>query len=57
MTRLENVMVAANLHREVPSFFVECLVHNELEGAEPSDDSERWLDVNECKYLFHYSQK
>lgn len=32
-------------------------VYNELEGNEPSHDRERWLEVNECKYLFHSSQK
>lgn len=81
MKRLENAMVAAGSHREVPSFFVECLVYNvpdavlmrstwteivrgilahlynELEGSEPSDDGTRWLEVNECKYLFHTAQK
>lgn len=35
------------------------LVHlyKELEGAEPTDTSRRWLEVNECKYLFHSGQK
>jgi hypothetical protein len=35
------------------------LVHiwNELEGEEPSEASARWLEVNECKYLFHANQK
>ncbi|KJF16621.1 nucleotidyltransferase domain-containing protein [Acidithrix ferrooxidans] len=28
MKRLENAMVTAGVHREVPSFFVECLVYN-----------------------------
>lgn len=28
MKRVENVMVEAGVHREVPSFFVECLVYN-----------------------------
>jgi hypothetical protein len=27
-----------------------------LEGNEPSTESERWLEVNECKYLFGTSQ-
>jgi hypothetical protein len=27
-----------------------------LEGAEPIAESERWLEVNECKYLFHNAQ-
>lgn len=80
MKRVENAMVAEGVHREVPSFFVECLVYNcpdsallrptwtdvirdiivhiwqELEGAEPSDDSKRWLEVSECKYLFQNAQ-
>lgn len=80
MKRVENAMVVAGDHGEVPSFFVECLVYNcpdkvfleptwtqtirevivhiwnGLEGAEPADESERWLEVNECKYLFHAAQ-
>jgi hypothetical protein len=80
MKRVENAMVAEGVHREVPSFFVECLVYNcpdsvfmestwtktvegiilhiwqELEGDEPAVDSERWLEVSECKYLFHGAQ-
>lgn len=80
MKRVENLMVENNVHRAVPSFFVECLVYNcpdhlfrrstwtdaikgiiyhiwnGLEGAEPTDDSERWLEVSECKYLFHSAQ-
>lgn len=34
------------------------LVHvfNELEGDEPSVGSSRWLETNECKYLFYTSQ-
>lgn len=80
MKRVENAMVAEDIHREVPSFFVECLVYNcpdsvfleptwtktvegiilhiwqELEGDEPAIDSERWLEVSECKYLFHSAQ-
>lgn len=81
MKRVENLMVEADYHREVPSYFVECLVYNcpdeilrrstwlstikgvighiweELQGDEPSDDDDRWLEVNECKYLFHSAQK
>jgi hypothetical protein len=81
LKRVENAMVAASVHREVPSYFVECLVYNcpndifrrstwvsavkgalghiweGLEGNEPSDDSDRWVEVNECKYLFHSAQK
>lgn len=80
MKRVENAMVVAGIHREVPSFFVECLVYNcpdrilleptwtetvrgiivhiwnGLEGAEPTVESERWREVNECKYLFHNAQ-
>lgn len=80
MKRVENAMVESEYHREVPSFFMECLVYNcpnhiltrttwtdivrgvilhiwnELEGAEPTESSKRWLEPNECKYLFHSSQ-
>ncbi|UEL27983.1 nucleotidyltransferase [Pseudarthrobacter sp. L1SW] len=80
MKRVENGMVASNHHREVPSFFMECLVYNcpnevlmrstwtdiiqgvivhiwnELQGAEPTETSKRWLEPNEIKYLFHSSQ-
>jgi hypothetical protein len=76
MKRLENAMVEAGAHREVPSYFVECLVYNvpdsiltrstwtdtvkgiishvfhELEGAEPDEEGDRWLEVNNCKFLF-----
>jgi hypothetical protein len=78
--RIENVMVTSNLHREVPSFFVECLVYNcpdellvqeswtesvqgvlshlwtQLKGDEPSESSQRLVEANECKYLFHSEQ-
>ncbi|GAB3228129.1 hypothetical protein GCM10027447_19930 [Glycomyces halotolerans] len=81
MKRVENAMVAAGVHREVPSFFVECLVYNcpdsilkrdtwtevirgvivhiwdELQGSEPTDNSARWVEASECKYLFHDKQK
>lgn len=81
LKRLENAMVADGSHREVPSFFVECLVYNcpdslfatstwtatvegvlahihtSLDGAEPTNDNDRWLEVNETKFLFHTSQK
>lgn len=30
-------------------------IWDQLEGAEPTSD--RWLEVNECKYLFHSGQK
>ncbi|MEV6638164.1 nucleotidyltransferase [Actinoplanes sp. NPDC051470] len=80
MKRVENAMAIKGDHREVPSFFVECLVYNcpdkiflaptwtetvrraiyhiweGLDGAEPEVESERWLEVSECKYLFHSGQ-
>lgn len=80
--RIENAMVDAGYHREVPSYLVECLVYNcpdsvlagytwtdriksclvhiwdDLQGdSEPSDERQRWLEVNEIKFLFHPSQK
>ena len=82
LKRVENAMVEADVHREVPSFFVESLVYNcpdqvfagstwtetvsgilvhiwdNLQGDdEPSEDSERWLEANHVKYLFHPKQK
>jgi hypothetical protein len=81
MKRVENAMLDAGEHKEVPSFFIECLVYNcpdelflgptwtetvrdlivhiwdSLQGAEPDEEDERWLEVNECKYLFHSNQK
>lgn len=81
MKRVENLMVQNDVHREVPSYFVECLVYNcpdavlnrstwmdtikglivhtwdELQGEEPDETSKRWVEVNECKYLFHSTQK
>lgn len=80
MKRIENAMVLSGEHREVKSFFVECLVYNcpdetlnrdtwvntirgaiyhiwsNTEGVEPADDGERWLEVSECKFLFHGAQ-
>jgi hypothetical protein len=32
-------------------------IWDELDGDEPSDNSNRWLEVNECKYLFTSRQK
>ncbi len=33
-------------------------IWNELQGdSEPDDEDARWLEVNECKYLFHSAQK
>jgi hypothetical protein len=79
LKRIENEMVAKGVHREVPSYFVECLVYNCpnsifrqstwtstvsgllihiwqcLQGDEP--ETGRWLEVNECKYLFFDAQK
>ena len=82
LKRAENVMVETGVHREVPSFFIECLVFNcpdavfaestwtetvkealrhiwnGLQGdVEPATQSERWLEVNEAKYLFSHKQK
>lgn len=80
LKRVENAMVDAGHHREVPSFFMECLVYNcpneilsrstwtdtmrgvmvhvwdQLQGEEPAESSQRWLEPNECKYLFHAAQ-
>jgi hypothetical protein len=80
MKRVENAMLVADVHRQVPSFLVECLVYNcpdsvfleptwtstirgiimhiwnGLKGSEPTEESERWLEVNECKYLFDTTQ-
>lgn len=81
MKRLENAMVDDDAHREVPSFFIECLVYNvpdsilmrstwtdtvkgiishvfhELDGPEPDQESARWPEVNQCKFLFAPGQK
>lgn len=37
----------------------EMLIHiwNELKGPEPTEASQRWLEVNRCKYLFDFGQK
>jgi hypothetical protein len=32
-------------------------VYENLEGPEPVEESSRWFEVNECKFLFHSSQK
>jgi hypothetical protein len=81
LKRVENVMLEKHVHREVESFFIECLTYNcpkeiflrstwtdtirgllghiwdGLQGdPEPSNDDERWLEVSECKYLFHAGQ-
>lgn len=32
-------------------------VYNGLEGSEPAREAERWLEVNECKFLFSGDQK
>jgi len=81
LKRVENVMVDEGVHREVPSYFVECLVYNcpdeilnrstwtetiggvlvhvweELQGEEPPESDQRWMEVNDIKYLFHVAQK
>lgn len=82
MKRVENAMIDAGIHREVPSFFVECLIYNcpdsalnksswtdrveacivhiwnKLQGDdEPDENSDRWHEVNEIRFLFHSSQK
>lgn len=81
LKRAENAMCEKGVHREVESFFIECLTYNcpdeiflrstwtdtirgvlahiwdGLQGdGEPSNKDERWLEVNECKYLFHAAQ-
>lgn len=81
LKRVENLMVQAGVHREVPSYFMECLVYNVpdsillrstwidtmkgvlfhvwdgTDGSEPTESAERWLEVNECKWLFGPAQK
>lgn len=81
LKRAENAMLEAGYHREVPSFFVECLVYNcpdamfmlptwtetvkavvahiyqSLDGDEPSTEDDRWLEVNEAKFLFSGAQR
>ena len=32
-------------------------IWNDLEGVEPSNEQDRWLEVNDCFYLFHGGQK
>jgi hypothetical protein len=32
-------------------------IYHGLEGAEPTQHEQRWLEVNECFYLFHSDQK
>lgn len=80
LKRAENAMVRDKTHREVPSYFIECLVYNcpdstfakstwtevirgvlvhwwqQLDGSEPSEAGSRWLEVNECKWLFSTDQ-
>ncbi len=79
LKRVENEMAEDGTFRELPSFFIECLVYNcpdtvfvhstwteclramlfhiweKLQGDEP--DSGRWMEVNECFFLFHSKQK
>jgi hypothetical protein len=80
LKRVENAMHDAGVHREVPSFFMECLGYNcpdsifqlpswtetvrralshiwtDLQGTEPQAASMRWIEANECKYLFSGQQ-
>lgn len=79
LKRIENAMVVDGEHRDVPSFFVECLTYNcpkavfdryswtdRVKGAlvhiwdntqgDVEPDENRWLEVNEAKYLFHSAQ-
>jgi hypothetical protein len=80
LKRTENAMLENGVHREVPSYFVECLAYNcpdnllngsswtevvrrvlfhiwdGLDGPEPGDEAARWVEPNECKFLFHPSQ-
>jgi hypothetical protein len=81
LKRIANTMCEESYHREVPSYFIECLVYNcpnkmfersswtgvvtdilvhiwdSLQGEEPEDDDLRWVEANECFYLFHNGQK
>jgi len=81
LKRVENAMAAAGTYRDLPSYFIECLVYNcpdsvfesdtwteivraaliriwsGLQGEEPVEEAERWLEVNECFFLFHSGQK
>ncbi|MEM7092630.1 MAG: nucleotidyltransferase [Actinomycetota bacterium] len=81
LKRVNNTMNAESYHRDVPSFFIECLVYNcpnsvfngstwaarvkaalvhifeSLDGAEPETESQRWTQVDGCKFLFHSGQK
>lgn len=41
-SRVRNVLVA---------------IHSGTEGAEPTSSSERWVEANDCLYLFHSGQK
>lgn len=80
LKRVENAMVLSGEHREVPSYFIECLTYNcadqlfgastwidtirnllvsmweQLEGEEPEDPNQRWVEVNERFFLFHGGQ-
>lgn len=80
LKRVENAMVVSGDHREVPSFFVECLVYNcpdhlfsavtwedrvrrllfhiwdGTHGDVEPADGDRWMEVNDVKYLFHPTQ-
>ena len=45
------------------STWEECLkemliyIYSNLQGDEPESETERWVEVNECFYLFHSEQK
>jgi hypothetical protein len=80
LKRAGNSMVHESVFRELPSYFIECLVYNcpdsvfnrnswtaivsqtlfhiwdGLEGGRPSESDDRWVEANECFYLFHDGQ-
>jgi hypothetical protein len=80
LKRVQYSMVDDGTFRELPSYFIECLVYNcpddtfdhkswttivrqalfhiwdSLKGDEPSESSSRWVEANECFYLFHNGQ-
>jgi hypothetical protein len=79
--RIEAAMVGDGYFRELPSYYMECLVYNwpnslfdqsswtdltraglihlweSLQGDEPEEEKDRWLEANECFYLFHGGQE
>lgn len=80
LKRVANAMAENGEFRQLPSYFIECLVYNcsdsifgrstwtsivkgvlfqiwdELQGKEPDDSTERWVEANECFYLFYPGQ-